>query len=131
MTEQKRDPWRIVELSRDKRRLTSRDYIENVFSSFYELHGDRLYGDDPAHITCVILFEDDNVLCFRIFVEPVEHQEVTGVDPGIHVRVRHGRNTYDVREQYIDYDDEDQNLHGEPLEIVHSPAGPFLLFTGL
>ncbi len=58
MTEQKRNPWRIVELSRDKRRLTSRDYIENVFSSFYELHGDRLYGDDPA-LLCGPAWLDD------------------------------------------------------------------------
>ncbi|MBQ9064495.1 MAG: acetyl-CoA carboxylase carboxyl transferase subunit alpha [Blautia sp.] len=58
MTEQKRDPWKIVELSRDKRRLTSRDYIENVFSSFFELHGDRLYGDDPA-ILCGPAWLDD------------------------------------------------------------------------
>ena len=48
MTEQKRDPWKIVEISRDKRRLSARDYIENVFSSFFELHGDRYFGDDPA-----------------------------------------------------------------------------------
>ena len=42
------DPWKIVEMSRDRRRLSARDYIENVFASFYELHGDRGFGDDPA-----------------------------------------------------------------------------------
>lgn len=58
MTGQKRDPWRIVELSRDTRRLSARDYIENVFSSFFELHGDRFYGDDPAML-CGLAWLDD------------------------------------------------------------------------
>ena len=62
MTEQIRDPWKIVELSRDTKRLTARDYIENVFSSFFELHGDRFYGDDPAMLCGPAWLDDHPVM---------------------------------------------------------------------
>ena len=62
MTEQVRDPWKIVEMSRDPRRLTARDYIENVFSSFIELHGDRFFGDDPAMLCGPAWLEDRPVM---------------------------------------------------------------------
>lgn len=31
--------------ARAKGRPTSRKYIDNIFDSFFELHGDRLFGD--------------------------------------------------------------------------------------
>ncbi|MEI3175499.1 MAG: hypothetical protein V8S96_02850 [Lachnospiraceae bacterium] len=34
--------------SRDRKRPTALDYIEGMFESFTELHGDRLFGEDPA-----------------------------------------------------------------------------------
>ncbi|MGI5883945.1 MAG: acetyl-CoA carboxylase carboxyl transferase subunit alpha [Candidatus Spyradocola sp.] len=34
--------------ARAKGRPTSRKYIDNIFDSFFELHGDRLFGDDLA-----------------------------------------------------------------------------------
>lgn len=37
-----------VLLARAKDRPTGMSYIENVFSAFVELHGDRRFGDDPA-----------------------------------------------------------------------------------
>ncbi len=40
--------WDRVMLSRDANRLYSLDYIQGIFSSFIELHGDRLSGDDRA-----------------------------------------------------------------------------------
>ncbi len=42
--------WEIVQLAREKDRPTVRDYIELACDDFVELHGDRLYGDDPALI---------------------------------------------------------------------------------
>jgi len=42
------DPWQRVQLARHPRRPTTLDYIQHVFDSFTELHGDRLYRDDPA-----------------------------------------------------------------------------------
>lgn len=40
--------WETVQLARHNRRPTSVDYICRISSNFIELHGDRLYGDDPA-----------------------------------------------------------------------------------
>ena len=43
--------WEIVEIARNPKRKTAIDYIEKVFDSFIELHGDRCYKDDKA-IVC-------------------------------------------------------------------------------
>lgn len=37
-----------VKIARDNKRPTGLDYIRHIFSDFYELHGDRRFGDDPA-----------------------------------------------------------------------------------
>ena len=37
-----------MELLRGKERPTINDYIPLIFDEFYEMHGDRLYGDDAA-----------------------------------------------------------------------------------
>ncbi len=44
----KRTAWERQMLIRDKDRPTVRDYIPRIFTDFYELHGDRGYGDDGA-----------------------------------------------------------------------------------
>ena len=36
--------------ARKKGRPTARRFIDGLFDGFIELHGDRLYGDDPAII---------------------------------------------------------------------------------
>ena len=41
-------PYAVVKLARDNRRPTGLDYIQNIFTDFLELYGDRRYGDDPA-----------------------------------------------------------------------------------
>ena len=41
-------PWQRVLLSRHPGRPYTRDYIEALFPTFQELHGDRTYGDDGA-----------------------------------------------------------------------------------
>jgi len=43
-------PWQTVQLARHEMRPTSMDYIGRIISNFVELHGDRMYGDDPAII---------------------------------------------------------------------------------
>jgi acetyl-CoA carboxylase carboxyl transferase subunit alpha len=43
--------WQISQLSRHPGRPYTLDYISLIFNDFYELHGDRLYADDPA-IVC-------------------------------------------------------------------------------
>lgn len=46
----KLNPWQTAQLARHKLRPYSRFYIDQVFSEFQELHGDRLYADDYAII---------------------------------------------------------------------------------
>ena len=46
----KMSAWDHVQLARDKNRPTGKDYIQLLFSDFVEMHGDRLYRDDPAVI---------------------------------------------------------------------------------
>lgn len=41
-------PWEKVQLSRHPNRPHASDYIENLFPTFDELHGDRGFGDDRA-----------------------------------------------------------------------------------
>ncbi|GAA0713724.1 acetyl-CoA carboxylase carboxyltransferase subunit alpha [Paraclostridium ghonii] len=42
--------WDKVSISRDIKRPSAKNYIENICSLFVELHGDRLYKDDPSII---------------------------------------------------------------------------------
>jgi acetyl-CoA carboxylase carboxyl transferase subunit alpha len=44
-------PWQRVQLSRHPNRPYALDYIGLIFDEFTELHGDRLFGDDPALVT--------------------------------------------------------------------------------
>jgi acetyl-CoA carboxylase carboxyl transferase subunit beta len=43
-----RRAWDLVQLARHPERPTALDYIRRISPQFVELHGDRLYGDDPA-----------------------------------------------------------------------------------
>lgn len=43
-------PWQISQLARHPQRPYTLDYIERLFKGFQELHGDRLFADDPAII---------------------------------------------------------------------------------
>lgn len=40
--------WQVSQLARHPQRPYTLDYIERIFSEFEELHGDRLFADDPA-----------------------------------------------------------------------------------
>lgn len=44
----RRRAWDIVELARHPERPTTLDLIRRISPQFIELHGDRLFGDDPA-----------------------------------------------------------------------------------
>lgn len=41
-------PYERLEIIRHKNRPTINDYLPLIFNDFYELHGDRLFGDDRA-----------------------------------------------------------------------------------
>lgn len=43
--------WDRVKIARHPKRPYALDYIETIFDGFYELHGDRLFGDDRALLT--------------------------------------------------------------------------------
>ncbi len=44
------DPWQIAQLARHPSRPYALDYLQIISPDFQELHGDRMYGDDPALI---------------------------------------------------------------------------------
>jgi acetyl-CoA carboxylase carboxyl transferase subunit beta len=48
--------WNHVQTARMEKRPTAIDYIGAIFKQFYELHGDRLYGDDNSIIGGIALF---------------------------------------------------------------------------
>ena len=50
--------WQISQIARHPLRPYTLDYIDNMFSSFIEIHGDRLFGDDKA-IICGFATLDD------------------------------------------------------------------------
>ncbi|MEG0784858.1 MAG: acetyl-CoA carboxylase carboxyltransferase subunit alpha [Christensenella sp.] len=55
---EKRSAWEIVQTARDPKRITSRYIIENVFTDFTELHGDKLFADDGAVIGGIGFLDD-------------------------------------------------------------------------
>ena len=54
--------WQISRLSRHPRRPYTLDYIENLFTEFDELHGDRHFSDDPAIVGGIARLEDEPVM---------------------------------------------------------------------
>jgi len=52
--------WQISQLARHPLRPYTLDYIPNIFTSFNELHGDRMFGDDPAIISGIAMIEKYN-----------------------------------------------------------------------
>jgi len=46
----KLSPWQIARVARHESRPYTQDYLEIIAPDFQELHGDRMYADDPAII---------------------------------------------------------------------------------
>lgn len=55
-------PWQVVQLARHPQRPETSDYIEQLFTDFDELHGDRQFADDQALIGGIARFNDKPVL---------------------------------------------------------------------
>jgi acetyl-CoA carboxylase carboxyl transferase subunit alpha len=55
------DVWKKVRLSRHPDRPYLRDYLALLFDDFIELHGDRVFRDDPAIISGFARFESEIV----------------------------------------------------------------------
>jgi len=56
------DDWERVQLARHPKRPQTLDYVERLMDDFYELRGDRLFGDDPAIVTGLARFEGRTVV---------------------------------------------------------------------
>ncbi len=54
--------WQKVQVARHPHRPHFSDYIENIFTDFDELHGDRLFGDDQAIIGGLAKFKGNPVV---------------------------------------------------------------------
>ena len=54
--------WERVKIARNPKRPYSLDYIEAMFNGFYELHGDRMIGDDRALLTGLAEFKGRTVM---------------------------------------------------------------------
>lgn len=61
-----RTAWEKVETARSKKRLTALDYMETVFDGFWEVHGDRFFGDDPAIMGGLALLDGQPVTVIGI-----------------------------------------------------------------
>ena len=55
-------PWQVVQLSRHPSRPYTMDYIAALMTDFVELHGDRLFRDDPAIVGGLAYFDHAPVL---------------------------------------------------------------------
>jgi acetyl-CoA carboxylase carboxyl transferase subunit alpha len=49
--------WQISQVARHPQRPYTLDYIQALFTNFCELHGDRLFADDPAIVGGIARFE--------------------------------------------------------------------------
>ncbi|MFT4415150.1 acetyl-CoA carboxylase carboxyl transferase subunit alpha [Fredinandcohnia humi] len=50
-------PWDRVQIARHPERPTTLDYIERIFTNFFECHGDRYYGDDAAIVAGIAKYQ--------------------------------------------------------------------------
>jgi acetyl-CoA carboxylase carboxyl transferase subunit alpha len=55
-------PWDRVKIARHPKRPFTLDYAESVFTDFSELHGDRLFADDPALVGGLAKLGEQKVL---------------------------------------------------------------------
>ena len=55
-------PWQITQLARHPQRPYTLDYIGAMMTDFQELHGDRMYSDDPAMVGGMARLEGSPVM---------------------------------------------------------------------
>ncbi|OEU50266.1 MAG: acetyl-CoA carboxylase carboxyltransferase subunit alpha [Desulfuromonadales bacterium C00003096] len=51
--------WQLTQLARHINRPFTLDFVEHIFSDWFEVHGDRLYGDDPALVCGFARFDGE------------------------------------------------------------------------
>ena len=52
-------PWQVAQVARHPQRPYTLDYVEMLFSGFEELHGDRVYADDPSIVGGLARFDGE------------------------------------------------------------------------
>jgi len=55
-------PWQRVRNARHPKRPHTLDYVQRILTDFQEIHGDRLFGDDPAIVCGMARLEGRPVL---------------------------------------------------------------------
>ena len=56
LTHKELTPWEKLSIARLPIRPLALDFIERIFDSFIELHGDRTFGDDPSIVGGIAMF---------------------------------------------------------------------------
>lgn len=54
-------PWQKIQIARHPGRPATLDYINAIMKDFIFLHGDRLFGDDKALISCLATLDNQKV----------------------------------------------------------------------
>lgn len=54
-------PWQKTQLARHPKRPYVLDYVSLLMEDFFELHGDRSFGDDPAMVAGIARFQEESV----------------------------------------------------------------------
>jgi acetyl-CoA carboxylase carboxyl transferase subunit alpha len=52
-------PWQVAQVARHPQRPYSLDFINLMFTGFEELHGDRVFGDDPSIVGGMARFDGE------------------------------------------------------------------------
>ena len=52
-------PWQVAQVARHPQRPYTLDYLQILFTGFEELHGDRVYADDPSIVGGLARFDGD------------------------------------------------------------------------
>jgi acetyl-CoA carboxylase carboxyl transferase subunit alpha len=55
-------PWQVAQLARHPQRPYTLDYVNDIFTDFHELHGDRAYADDASIVGGMARFNGAPVL---------------------------------------------------------------------
>ena len=54
--------WQVAQMARHPQRPYTLDYLEQIFTDFQELHGDRAFADDPALVAGIARLEGRPVM---------------------------------------------------------------------
>jgi acetyl-CoA carboxylase carboxyl transferase subunit alpha len=52
-------PWQVAQVARHPQRPYTLDYLQMLFTGFEELHGDRVYADDPSIVGGLARFDGE------------------------------------------------------------------------